>query len=311
MDDFHSFILEVTMTLQQLKYIIKIAQTGSMHIAADELYITQPNLSKSVKELEAEMGITIFQRTNKGVILTDEGTRFLSYARQVIEQSDLLEEVYKKDEGVKRSFAISSQHYAFVVNAFVELVERLGRDSYEFSLRECKTHEIIEDVRNGRSEIGVLYLSNFNQDIIRKVIDNNGLSYEPLFEAKPHIFISKSHPLAKKDSVSLIDLKEYPRFTYDQGIYNSFYYSEELHSMEAAKKNIVVSDRATLFNLLRGLDGYTISSGIMSTKLNGDDIISIPLESNEKMELIYIYDADKPFKEITKQYISILKTMKK
>ena len=291
------------MTLQQLRYIIKIAQTGSMRLAADELFITQPNLSKNVHEIEEEMHITIFSRTNKGVILTDEGTRFLSYARQVVEQSDLLEGVFKKNEGVKRSFAVSSQHYAFVVHAFVKLVKELGKDSYEFSLRECRTYEIIEDVKVGRSEIGILYLSHFNKEVIKKVIENNGLAYDTLFEAKPHIFVSKSHPLALKEFVTLDDLKAYPRFTYDQGIHNSFYYSEELHSIELSKKQIVVTDRATLFNLLIGLDGYTISSGIMATDLNGDDIVSIPLKSDEIMQLIYIYNADQPFKEITKRYL--------
>lgn len=295
------------MTLQQLRYIIKIAQTGSMRLAAEELFITQPNLSKNVHEIEEEMHITIFSRTNKGVILTDEGTRFLSYARQVVEQSDLLEGVFKKNEGVKRSFAVSSQHYAFVVHAFVKLVKELGKDSYEFSLRECRTYEIIEDVKVGRSEIGILYLSHFNKEVIKKVIENNGLAYDTLFEAKPHIFVSKSHPLALKKFVTLDDLKAYPRFTYDQGIHNSFYYSEELHSIELSKKQIVVTDRATLFNLLIGLDGYTISSGIMATDLNGDDIVSIPLKSDEIMQLIYIYNADQPFKEITKRYLEILK----
>ena len=295
------------MTLQQLRYIIAIAQTGSMRIAAEELFITQPNLSKSVHEIEEEMHITIFQRTNRGVLLTDDGTKFLSYARQVVEQSDLLEGVFKKNEGVKRSFAVSSQHYAFVVHAFVELVKELGKDSYEFSLRECRTYEIIEDVKVGRSEIGVLYLSHFNKDIISKVIENNGLDYATLFEAEPHIFVSKTHPLANKEYVTLDELKAYPRFTYDQGLHNSFYYSEELHSIEASKKQIVVTDRATLFNLLIGLDGYTISSGIMATDLNGDGIVSIPLKSDEKMKIIYIYNAEQPLKEVAKRYIDILK----
>lgn len=295
------------MTLQQLRYIIKIAQTGSMRLAAEELFITQPNLSKNVHEIEEEMHITIFQRTNRGVIITEEGTKFLSYANQVVEQSDLLEGVYKKNEGVKRSFAVSSQHYAFVVHAFVKLVKELGKDSYEFSLRECRTYEIIEDVKVGRSEIGVLYLSHFNNDIITKVIENNGLAYDVLFLATPHIFISKGHPLANKEFVTLDDLKNYPRFTYDQGLHNSFYYSEELHSMESSKKQIVVTDRATLFNLLIGLDGYTISSGIMATDLNGDDIVAIPLKTDEIMKIIYVYDDAKPLKEVTKRYLEILK----
>ena len=295
------------MTLQQLKYVITISKSGSMHPAADELFITQPNLSKAIKDLELEMGITIFNRTNKGVLLTDDGTKFLSYARQVVEQANLLEDIYKNKESIKRIFAISSQHYGFVVNAFVKLVETLGKDTYEFSLRECKTYDVINDVKDGRSELGVIYFSRFNSEIMKKVISSNGLSYEFLFEAKPHVLLSKNHPLANKERLTLDDLDAYPRLSYDQGLNNSFYYSEEPHALESVSKAIVVSDRATLFNILIGLNGYTISSGMISSSLDGNNIISIPLETDEVMDLVYIYDSDKPMKEITKQYLAILR----
>ena len=295
------------MTLQQLKYVITISKSGSMHTAADELFITQPNLSKAIKDLELEMGITIFNRTNKGVLLTDDGTKFLSYARQVVEQANLLEDIYKNKESIKRIFAISSQHYGFVVNAFVKLVETLGKDTYEFSLRECKTYDVINDVKGGRSELGVIYFSRFNSEIMKKVISSNGLSYEFLFEAKPHVLLSKNHPLANKERLTLDDLDAYPRLSYDQGLNNSFYYSEEPHALESVSKAIVVSDRATLFNILIGLNGYTISSGMISSSLDGNNIISIPLETDEVMDLVYIYDSDKPMKEITKQYLAILR----
>ena len=295
------------MTLQQLKYVITISKSGSMHTAADELFITQPNLSKAIKDLELEMGITIFNRTNKGVLLTDDGTKFLSYARQVVEQANLLEDIYKNKESIKRIFAISSQHYGFVVNAFVKLVETLGKDTYEFSLRECKTYDVINDVKDGRSELGVIYFSRFNSEIMKKVISSNGLSYEFLFEAKPHVLLSKNHPLANKERLTLDDLDAYPRLSYDQGLNNSFYYSEEPHALESVSKAIVVSDRATLFNILIGLNGYTISSDMISSSLDGNNIISIPLETDEVMDLVYIYDSDKPMKEITKQYLAILR----
>lgn len=295
------------MTLQQLKYVITISKSGSMHTAADELFITQPNLSKAIKDLELEMGITIFNRTNKGVLLTDDGTKFLSYARQVVEQANLLEDIYKNKESIKRIFAISSQHYGFVVNAFVKLVETLGKDTYEFSLRECKTYDVINDVKDGRSELGVIYFSRFNSEIMKKVISSNGLSYEFLFEAKPHVLLSKNHPLANKERLTLDDLDAYPRLSYDQGLNNSFYYSEEPHALESVSKAIVVSDRATLFNILIGLNGYTISSGMISSSLDGNNIISISLETDEVMDLVYIYDSDKPMKEITKQYLAILR----
>lgn len=294
------------MTLQQLRYVIMIAQTGSMHTAAEQLFITQPNLSKSIKELEEELGIVIFIRTNRGVLLTDDGRKFMNYASLIVEQSDLLEGIYKNGEKIKRIFAISSQHYAFVVNAFVKLVEDLGKDKYEFSLRECKTFEVIEDVKDGRSELGIIYFSKFNNEIMKKVLSNNGLKYEFLFRAKPHVYLSKNHPLANKRIVTFEDLKDYPRFSYDQGTNNSFYYSEELHPMESVNKSIIVSDRATLFNILIGLNGYTISSGMTSKDLDGDNIISVPLKSDEVIDLVYIYDPDKPMKEITKKYLEIL-----
>lgn len=297
----------MNMTLQQLKYIIMIAETGSITTAAGRLFIAQPSLSKSVAELEKEMGITIFNRSNRGVYLSEEGTKFLSYARQVVEQAEILEREYKAAPPPNRAFAVSSQHYAFVVNAFVELVREYGREKYEFTLRELKTAEIIEDVRTHRSDIGVLYLSRFNREVIRHILQNEELKFEPLFTAKPHVFVSRSNPLVGRKAVTLEDLKAYPRLTYDQGVKNSFYFAEELHITAESPKNIIVSDRATLFNLLIGLDGYTISSGVLSEDLNGSNIVSIPLESDEQMEIGYIITTDRPINDITRRYLEHLR----
>lgn len=294
------------MTLQQLKYVIEIAECGSITSASQKLLVAQPSLSKSVFELEKEMGITIFYRNNRGVLLSEDGTRFLSYARQVVEQSDLLEQQYKQKETIRRVFSISAQHYAFVVNAFVALVREYGEKEYEFTLRESRTHDIIEDVRTSRSELGVLFLSHFNREIILRIVQNADLKFNPLFTATPHVFVSRNSPLAAKASVTLEDLKAFPRLTYEQGINNSFYYSEELHSTEESPKNIVVTDRATLFNLLIGLDGYTISSGILSSDLNGTDIVAIPLESSERMEIGYIAPTDRPLSAMSERYLSHL-----
>lgn len=296
------------MTLQQLKYITAIAECSSITSAAQKLLVAQPSLSKAVSELEKEMGITIFYRNNRGVFLSDEGSKFLSYARQVIEQSDLLEQQYKQKENIRRVFSISAQHYAFVVNAFVTLVKEYGENKYEFTLRESKTHDIIEDVRTSRSELGVLFLSKFNREIILRMIHNADLAFTPLFTATPHVFVSKDNPLAKKTSVTLEDLQAFPRLTYEQGINNSFYYSEELHSTEESPKSIIVTDRATLFNLLIGLEGYTISSGILSSDLNGTDIVSIPLESDEIMEIGYIAPTDRPLSAVSESCLEHLKS---
>ncbi len=299
--DFFREVLK--MTLQQLKYIIEIVNCGSITMAAQKLYITQPSLSKAVSELEREMGITIFCRSNRGVILSEEGTKFLAYARQVVEQAELLEHTYKHGEPVKRVFAVSAQHYAFAVNAFVALVKEYGRDKYEFSLRELRTNDIIEDVRMGRSELGIIFLSSFNREVLLRILQNNDLEFVPQFTAEPHVFVSKNNPLSKKKIVSRKELLEFPRLTYDQGVNNSFYFAEELHITDESPKSIVVSDRATLFNLLIGLNGYTISSGILSSDLNGTDIVAVPLQSGEVMDVGYIHAAGPPLSAIAERYL--------
>ncbi|MFV0497001.1 MAG: LysR family transcriptional regulator [Candidatus Fimivivens sp.] len=295
------------MTLQQLKYIIATAECGSITSAAQKLLVAQPSLSKSVSELEKEMGITIFCRNNRGVYLSEEGSKFLSYARQVVEQADLLEQQYKEKETIRRVFSISSQHYAFVVNAFVALVKEYGENKYAFTLRESRTHDIIEDVRTSRSALGVLFLSHFNREVILRIIQTADLKFTPLFDAKPHVFVSRENPLAKKKHVTLEDLKEFPRLTYEQGLNNSFYYSEELHSTEESPKEITVTDRATLFNLLIGLNGYTISSGVLSSDLNGTNIVAIALESDEIMQIGYICPTGRPLDAMSARYLEHLK----
>lgn len=295
------------MKLQQLHYIIAIAEAGSISAASKKLLVSQPSLSKCVSELEEEMGITIFYRNNRGVYLSEQGSKFLSYSRQVVEQAELLENEFKNKAKVKRVFAISSHHYAFVVNAFVDLVKEYGQEKYEFSLRETLTYSIIEDVKNFRSELGVLFLSKFNRQIILRLLESEGLTFTSLFIAKPHVFVSRDNPLAQRQFVTLDDLKDYPRLTYEQGLNNSFYFSEELHSTEEAKKNIIVTDRATIFNLMIGLNGYTISSGILNANLNGTNIVSIPLISSEEMDIGYIASQDRPLNAISKSYIEHLK----
>lgn len=296
------------MTLTQLRYVIEVAEAGSISAAAARLFIAQPSLSKAVGELEAEMGVRIFERGARGVRLTDEGMRFLSYARQVVEQADLLESQYLHAEPRRRVFAVSSQHYAFVVNAFVGLVREIGREKYEFSLREGTTAGIIEDVRTQRSEVGVIYLSDFNREIIEGAVKRAELRFEPLFTASPHVFVSRTSPLAGRSSVTLGDLEPFPRLTYDQGSQNSFYFSEELHSTQMVDKQIVVTDRATLFNLLIGLDGYTISSGVLSADLNGEDIVAVPLESDEHMEIGYLHAAGRPLSSVAERYVAHLRS---
>jgi len=297
------------MTLQQLKYIIKIVACGSITEAAKQLFITQPSLSTAVKELETELGIEIFYRSSKGISLTVDGREFLAYARQIVEQTELMEQRYIGKKPIKQLCSVSTQHYAFAVNAFVELLSALDVDEYEFTLRETRTYEIIEDVKNLRSEIGILYFSDFNEKVLTKLLKENHLVFNFLFEAAPHVFISSKHPLANKTAVTLEDLENYPFLAFEQGEYNSFYFSEEILSTVPRKKTIHVSDRATLFNLLIGLNGYTICTGILSSDLNGDNIISVPLVSDERIRVGWITNEKSYLSAMALDYIATLKRL--
>jgi len=276
------------MTFQQLKYFIEIVNCGSISKAAKNLYITQPSLSNTVKDLETEMGIELLIRTPKGISLAADGAEFLGYARQVVEQTSLLEQRYLHKKPSRRLCSISTQHYSFAVNAFVNMVKKCGSDEYEFTLRETQTYKIIEDVKNLRSDLGILYMSNFNKNVIEKLLNENRLTFHPLFKVNPHIFISTTNPLASKEYVTLQDLENYPCLSFEQGEYNSFYFSEEVISTTFSKKSIRVSDRATIFNLMIGLNGYTISTGIVSADLNWENIIAVPLDAEDHMELGWI-----------------------
>ena len=276
------------MTLQQLKYVITVAETGTITEAANQLFISQPSLTNAIHELEKEMNIVIFNRTNKGISLSKEGEGFLGYARQVLEQAAILEDKYKGNGGGKKQFCVSTQHYSFAVNAFVDLIKEYGQEEYDFSLRETQTYEIIEDVARLRSEIGILFLNDFNQAVINKILKSYDLEFHLLFIAKPHVFISRSHPLAEKKVITNQELEIYPYLSFEQGEHSSFYFSEEIFSESERKKNIRVRDRATLFNLLIGLNGYTVCSGVIDKKLNGSEIIAVSLADESDMRIGYI-----------------------
>lgn len=273
------------MKLQQLRYVVKVAECGSITEASRRLFVSQPSITASIRDLEDEMGVHIFERTNKGVIVSEEGETFLGYARQVLDQADLLEGKYKGTSEQVPHFSVSCQHYSFAVNAFVDVIREFDAARYDFTLREEQTHEIIEDVAHMKSELGILYLSEHNREVIERMLAANELVFEGLFCAAPHVFVCADHPLADHASVTLEDLEDYPFLSYEQGSYNSFYYSEELTSTFERRKNIRVRDRATLFNLAMGLNGYTVCSGVISHELNGPGIISIPLDVDEYMEI--------------------------
>ena len=295
------------MTIQQLKYAVTAAEKGTMSEAAQFLFIAQPSLTNAIRDLEKELRITIFHRTNKGIIATNKGEEFLGYARQILQQVGLIEEKYIDGKSRKQIFSVSAQHYSFAVNAFVDVIKTFGSQSYDFTLRETQTYEIIQDVSRLKSEVGILYLSRENENIIGKIITESGLIFEELFTASPHVFISYRHPLAEKECISLYDLKNYPYLCFEQGDYNSFYFSEEILSSISREMTIKVRDRATLFNLAVGLDGYTISTGIISHELNGENIIARPLDIDECIRIGTVTRKNMTLSRLGTAYMNALK----
>ncbi len=295
------------MTLQQLRYLIAIAQCGSISAAAHQLYVSQSSLSVAVRDIEQETGVTVFERSNRGITLTNEGIELLGFARQVVEQADLMEEHYSRTSApVPQRLAISTQHYSFCVEAFVEFVEGYDGEGYTFVLRETRTNEIIEDVRDFRSDVGILYLSTFNRRVIGKALEDAGLKFETLFTARPHVFVGEHHPLANRKLLKTDDLAAYPRYSFEQGSVNSFYYAEEPFAELPHEKKIIVSDRGTLSNLLAHYQGYTISTGILSSEmLTG--IVAIPLETDEVMDVGYIVHSERNLSPLAQRYIEKLK----
>lgn len=295
------------MTLLQLQYIVKIVECGSMNEASHALYISQPALSSAVKELEKEMGIEIFTRSSQGIALTVDGVEFLQYARQILDQTELMNERYKHTKPRKQLCQVSTQHYMFAVEAFVEMINSSDSEEYEFSIREDRTREIIESVANMRSEIGILYTSDFNRNVINKLLREKHLEFHPLFNAGLHVFISRENPLAAKDRLTMEDLKPYPFIQFEQGEEGSFYFAEEAVWPEYASKQINVTDRATNLNFIVGLNGYTISTGIDNEDLNTEKIVTVPLDTDDRMLVGWITNERSNLSHAAETYISKLK----
>lgn len=293
------------MTLQQLRYAIMIADCGSMNEAAKRLFISQPSLSGTIKELEREIGIDIFLRSNRGIMITPDGSEFLGYARQVTDQYRLLEGKYIEKKA-KKKFSVSMQHYTFAVKAFVEMAKQAGMEQYEFAVYETKTYEVIENVKNFKSELGVIYINDFNEQVISKILHQNSLEFVEMFSCDTYVYIWSGHPLADRKIISMKDLEEYPCLAFDQGNNNSFYLAEEVKSTYEYKQIIHASDRATLLNLMVGLNGYTLCSGIICEDLNGDDYRAVPLVESENMRIGYIKRSASMLSDIGEVYVSEL-----
>lgn len=295
------------MTLTQLIYAVKIADTKSMNKAAAELFVSQPALSGAIRELEEEINIEIFIRTNRGIVVTTEGEEFLSYARQMVELNTLIDDRYCNNKQVKKHFSVSMQHYSFAVEAFIELVNRNSMNEFELAVHETKTYEVIENVKNYRSELGIIYRNEFNQKVLNKIFAENELEFEPLFECGISVYLSKEHPLAAMEKIEFSQLKDYPCLSFEQGDKNSFYYTEEVLSTLEYRQIIKADDRATMLNLMSGLNGYTLCSGIICEDLNGGKYVSVPLDCDETMTIGYLKRKNMPLSTLGKEYIEILK----
>ena len=291
------------MTLSQLRYVITIAASPSMNEDARSLFISQPSLSNSVKELEREIGIELFRRTNRGILVTPEGEEFLGYARQVVEQYELIESKYVTREPARNKFGVSTQHYSFAVSAFVQTVRQFGMEKYEFAIRETRTFDVIEDVHSFRSEIGILYLNEFNRKVLSKLFSEYSLEFHELFTCGIYAYMWKGHPLASSGTVTLEELADYPCLSFEQGSNNSFYFAEEVLSTYEYRQLIRANDRATMLNLMVGLSAYTLCSGIICEELNGTDYCAVKLDSDEMMTIGYLIRKGAAISPLGKRYI--------
>nr|WP_314459034.1 LysR family transcriptional regulator [uncultured Clostridium sp.] len=299
------------MTLQQLRYAICIANQKSMNKAAAELFITQPSLSSTIRDLEEEIGLQLFLRSNRGIVITPEGEEFLGYTRQMLEQYRQMEERFVKKEKFKKKFSVSMQHYTFAVQAFIHMAREFGMDDYEFAVHETRTYDVIEYVKNQKSELGILYLNEFNQKSMEKLIHDSDLEFTELFQCKIYVYLWKGNPLARKELIEFEDLKNYPCLSFEQGTNNAFYLAEEVFSTYEYKQIIKADDRATLLNLMVGLNGYTLCSGIICEDLNGDEYCAIPLNTCDRMRIGYIKKKKMPLSILGEKYIAELKKFEK
>ncbi|MGN0832976.1 MAG: LysR family transcriptional regulator [Kiritimatiellia bacterium] len=295
------------MTLQQLRYADAVASCGSLSEAARRVFVTQPTLTEAIRALEEELRTAIFSRTSRGMTVTREGEEFLASARQILEDVSRIQAKYTGKSVRLPQFAVSTQHYAFAVEAFIDVVRAHEADAYDYTLRETVTSEIVDDVARHRSEIGVLYLSNRNQTSMLKILRKEELAFEELFVARPHVFLSRRHPLSRAKLIRPEQLDAYPFISFEQGGENALYYSEEVMPAIDRKKNIRVRDRATMTNLMLGLNGYTIASGAVSKELNGPEVIAVPLQYDDVIRVGLVRRRDIPLSRIGGEYAAAIR----
>ena len=298
------------MTIQQCKYVLAVASTGSFNEAAKQLFVAQSSLSISIKSLEQELQIRIFERSANGVYLTDEGAEFVKYATQICENSDFIAERYK-NKNIKKKLYIATQHYDFIADIFGKFLKTVDSESYRFSIREIETYNVIRDVETAHSDIGIIAIKDGDFDVMKRYLGKKHLSFTPVLEVKPCVFFRKDHPLSQCDKISISELKEFPYVSYEQGEHNNSFFTEELCDASYMDKHIEISDRATFMNVLMLTDAYTIGTGIMPSALNKGDIISVPFESDEFYIIGYLLNDERKMHDTTEKFIGIMeKTLK-
>lgn len=297
------------MTLQQMKYVLAIAEEGSMNKAAEQLFISQPSLTSSMRELEKEIGIQVFARSSRGVTVTPEGADFLMYVRQVYQQYELLTQKYGAGGSAKRRFGVSTQHYSFAVKAFVEMVKNFGTLNFEFAIRETRTMDVLRDVGGFRSEVGIIYQCDYNSKVIGKMLHDLELEFVPLIDCRAYVYLWKNHPLAGEKSIGLEQLADYPCLVFEQGEGATGFLAEEILTDNDYPRIIRSTDRATQLNLMVGLNGYTLCSGIICEELNGSEYRAVPFREDEHnrntiMQIGYVVKKHSILSDIADVYIT-------
>lgn len=293
------------MTIQQCKYILKVAEYGSLNEAAKQLFVAQSSLSVSIKSLEQELNIKIFERAGGGVYLTEAGTEFVQYARQIVEQNDFIINRYAENKPCGHLY-VSTQHYDFVADIFGKLLNEIKEECYRFFLREMKTYDVIYETETAYCDIGIIAIKDKERSIMERYINQRGLTFAPLINAMPHVYVRKEHPIANYTVITNGLLYKYPYVSYEQGEHNSTFFTEEITYI-SSDKHVEISDRATLMNILLATDSYTVGTGIMPSLLNEGRIVSIPYESEDFYTIGYILRADRNLSELTKRFIELLK----
>lgn len=295
------------MTILQLKYVIAIASSKSLREAASRLFVSQPALSSTIRELEEEIGITLFERTNKGISLTDEGKEFLIYAKEAVSQYELIEDRYLDKERDKMHFSVSMQHYVFAVHAFIEVVKEADADKYVFSVHETRTDAVLQNVRNRSSEVGVISFSQSNEKILKKLFREYQLEFHPLMTKDTFVYVWKDHPLAKRKELSLSDLDDYPCVSFDQSSESEFYLTEEALGNYTYEKLIKTNDRATSAEIMASLNGYAIGTGVMIDSLTlKEGFVTVKLKEEDPLTIGYIVRSNHKLSEIGARYVEEL-----